>query len=204
MWVHSRYERQLADAAVGGREVRTDLSVRRLYCENPACPKQTSAEQVPGLTVRYQRRTPLLQQVVEAVDFALYGDTYGTLLVEATPRLPLTLWETPGRRPARPMAARASRRRGRLPQRIPRLPAGHRLRAPDALQRDCPVRSRRSPPPTTAACPPHSRIRNRCSPGCQRHPQKQRLLPTGTHGGCSRPCTPSPTRAAPSAACPAN
>ncbi|MFI1409840.1 transposase family protein [Streptomyces sp. NPDC020707] len=137
--VHSRYERHLADAAVGGRPVRIDLSVRRLYCENPACAKRTFAEQVEGLTVRYQRRTPLLQQVVESVgvllagrggsrmlrvidvalsrctvlsqlmrvplpplvtprvlgvdDFALYDDTYGTILVDATTRLPLTLWE---------------------------------------------------------------------------------------------------------------
>ncbi|MGW7520912.1 transposase family protein [Streptomyces sp. NPDC054796] len=72
-WIHSRYKRQLADAAVGGRPVRIDLSVRRLYCENSACPKQTFAEQVPGLTVRYQRRTPLLQQVVEAVGILLAG-----------------------------------------------------------------------------------------------------------------------------------
>ncbi|MEU0939840.1 ISL3 family transposase [Embleya sp. NPDC005971] len=138
-WSHSRYVRHLADAAVGGRPMRIDLSVRRLYCENPACPKVTFAEQVPGLTVRYQRRTPLLQRVIEEVgilqagrggarmlrvvdvalsrstvlaqlmripppplvtprvlgvdDFALYGDTYGTLLVDATTRLPLTLWE---------------------------------------------------------------------------------------------------------------
>ncbi len=99
----------------------------------------TFAGQVPGLTVRYQRRTPQLQRLVEAVgvilagrdgarmlrilnvtlsrctvlsqlmrmplppletprvlgvdDFALYRDTYGTLLVDATTRLPLTLWE---------------------------------------------------------------------------------------------------------------
>ncbi|MFI8194891.1 transposase [Streptomyces sp. NPDC085946] len=99
----------------------------------------TFAEQMPDLTVRHQRRTPLLQGVVEAVgvvlagrgetrmlrilnvtpsrctflfqlmrmplpalgtprvlgvdDFALYGDTYGTLLVDAATRLPLTLWE---------------------------------------------------------------------------------------------------------------
>ncbi|MEU2065101.1 ISL3 family transposase [Streptomyces sp. NPDC013455] len=99
----------------------------------------TFAEQVPGLTVRYQRRTPLLQHLVEAVgvvlacrggarmlrilgirlsrctvlsqlmrvplpplvtprglgvdDFALYGESYGTLLVDAETRLPLTLWE---------------------------------------------------------------------------------------------------------------
>lgn len=115
------------------------MSVRRLYCENTTCPKATFAEQVPGLSVRYQRRTPRLQGLVEDVgvvlagrggsrmlrilnirlsrvavlsqlmrvplpplvtprvlgvdDFALYGGTYGTLLVDATTRLPLTLWE---------------------------------------------------------------------------------------------------------------
>ncbi|WP_322749270.1 MULTISPECIES: transposase family protein, partial [unclassified Frankia] len=37
-WVHSRYVRHVADEAVGGRPVLIDLSVRRLYCENPACP----------------------------------------------------------------------------------------------------------------------------------------------------------------------
>ncbi|MFD9824877.1 hypothetical protein [Streptomyces violascens] len=43
-WVHSRYVRHLTDAALGGRPVRISLSVRRLYCENPACPKVTFAE----------------------------------------------------------------------------------------------------------------------------------------------------------------
>ncbi|MGW0396061.1 transposase family protein [Streptomyces sp. NPDC003042] len=47
-WIHSRYVRHLADTALGGRPVRIDLSVRRLYCENPSCPKATFAEQVPG------------------------------------------------------------------------------------------------------------------------------------------------------------
>ncbi|WP_244283323.1 ISL3 family transposase [Streptomyces flavidovirens] len=138
-WCHSRYARHLADVTLGGRPLRIELSVRRLYCENATCPKRTFAEQVPGLTVRYQRRTPQLQRLVEDVgvvlagrggsrmlrilgvtlsrytvlsqlkrvplpplevprvlgvdDFALYGDTYGTLLVDATTRLPLTLWE---------------------------------------------------------------------------------------------------------------
>lgn len=32
-------------------------------------------------------------RVLDVDDFALYGGTYGTLLVEATTRLPLTLWE---------------------------------------------------------------------------------------------------------------
>ncbi|MGP3992091.1 transposase [Streptomyces sp. 3N207] len=35
-------------------------------------------------------RTP---RVLGVDDFALYGDTYGTLLVDATTRLPLTPWE---------------------------------------------------------------------------------------------------------------
>jgi transposase len=33
--VHSRYVRHVADEAVGGRPAVIDLSVRRLYCENP-------------------------------------------------------------------------------------------------------------------------------------------------------------------------
>ncbi|MGW2818297.1 hypothetical protein [Streptomyces sp. NPDC001415] len=57
--------RHVADEAVGGRPVMIGLSVRRLYCENPDCSKQTFAEQIAGLTVRYQRRTPALQTVVE-------------------------------------------------------------------------------------------------------------------------------------------
>ncbi|MBC9719535.1 transposase family protein [Streptomyces sp. TRM66268-LWL] len=43
-WVHSRYVRHVADEAVGGRPVVIDLSVRRLYCENPACSKVTFVE----------------------------------------------------------------------------------------------------------------------------------------------------------------
>ncbi|MGW6974297.1 hypothetical protein [Streptomyces sp. NPDC054952] len=138
-WCHSRYARRLADVTLAGRPLHIDLSVRRPYCENTTCPKVTFAEQVPGRTVRYQRRTPQRQSLVEDVgvvlagrggsrmlrilnirlsrgtvlsqlmrvpfpplvtpqvlgvdDFALYGGTYGNLLVDATTRLPLTLRE---------------------------------------------------------------------------------------------------------------
>ncbi|MFI8952576.1 ISL3 family transposase [Streptomyces sp. NPDC053750] len=136
--VHSRYCRTLADVAVGGRPVLIRLSVRRLFCDAPGCGRRTFAEQVEGLTVRYQRRSPLLQHLVETAgvllagrggarllqilkaplsrtsvlfqlmrmplplaptpqvlgvdDFALYADTYGTLLVDAESRLPIELW----------------------------------------------------------------------------------------------------------------
>ncbi|WP_372411837.1 ISL3 family transposase [Streptomyces luteireticuli] len=79
-WEHSRYVRHVADEAVGGRPVVIDLSVRRLYCENPDCSRKTFAEQVDGLTVRYQRRTSALQRVVEAVGVALAGSAGARLL----------------------------------------------------------------------------------------------------------------------------
>ncbi|WP_424889053.1 hypothetical protein [Streptomyces sp. XH2] len=73
--------RHVADEAIGGRPAVIGLSVRRLYCENPACAKRTFAEQVEGLTVRYQWRTPALQAVVEAVAHALAGKAEARLLL---------------------------------------------------------------------------------------------------------------------------
>lgn len=73
--------RQVADEAVGGRPVRIELSVRRLYCENPACPKATFAEQIDGLTVRYQRRTPGQQAIIVAVATVLAGKAGSRLLL---------------------------------------------------------------------------------------------------------------------------
>ncbi|MGK3945153.1 ISL3 family transposase [Streptomyces caeruleatus] len=71
--VHSRYLRTLADVAVGGRPVLIGLSVRRLFCDSPNCTRRTFAEQVKGLTARYQRRSPLLQHLVEMAGVLLAG-----------------------------------------------------------------------------------------------------------------------------------
>jgi transposase len=71
--VHSSYQRQLADTASGGQEVFIDLRTRRFFCGNPGCRKATFAEQVPGLTTRYGRRTCTLQAVLQAVALALGG-----------------------------------------------------------------------------------------------------------------------------------
>lgn len=71
--VHSRYARTLADVAVVGRPVLIVLSVRRLFCDSADCGRRTFAEQVEGLTVRYQRRSPLLQHLVEMAGVLLAG-----------------------------------------------------------------------------------------------------------------------------------
>ena len=71
--VHSRYQRKLADTASGGQEVLIHLQARRFFCGNDACAKATFAEQVPGLTVRYGRRTCSLEGVLQAVAMALGG-----------------------------------------------------------------------------------------------------------------------------------
>jgi transposase len=71
--VHSRYERRLADAAVGGRRVVIRLRVRRLFCDDPGCARVTFAEQVPGLAARYARKTVLLAGVLQHIAVALAG-----------------------------------------------------------------------------------------------------------------------------------
>src|SRR5690348_13263482 len=71
--VHDRYWRGLADGGCGGRPVQVVLEVRRFCCGNPACEVATFAEQVPGLTSWYQRRTASLQALLEKVALALAG-----------------------------------------------------------------------------------------------------------------------------------
>src|SRR6202041_433976 len=57
----------------GGRPVEVWVSVRRLRCANPECPAATFAEQVPGVTAWYQRRTPRLRAWLETAALALAG-----------------------------------------------------------------------------------------------------------------------------------
>jgi transposase len=71
--VHSRYQRRLSDTASGCQQVLIHLAARRFFCGNHACAKGTFAEQIPGLTTRYGRRTCSLQTVLQAVALALGG-----------------------------------------------------------------------------------------------------------------------------------
>jgi hypothetical protein len=71
--VHSRYERRLTDAAIGGQPVRIRLRVRRFRCAETGCARATFAEQVDGLTTRYDRRSQLLGTMLATIGLALAG-----------------------------------------------------------------------------------------------------------------------------------
>ncbi|MER7049237.1 ISL3 family transposase [Streptomyces jumonjinensis] len=93
--VHSRYARTLADISVAGRAVGIELRVRRFFCDDAACGKRTFAEQADGLTVRYGRRTPAAQWLLERVALALGGQAGGRLTAHmAVPTSGSTLLRT--------------------------------------------------------------------------------------------------------------
>jgi transposase len=71
--VHSRYQRRLADVAVGGQELRIHLKARRFLSESSSCPRKTFAERFPELAVPYGRRTLLLRRTLETMALALGG-----------------------------------------------------------------------------------------------------------------------------------
>ncbi|MFO7166198.1 MAG: transposase family protein, partial [Mycolicibacterium hassiacum] len=78
---HSRYERRLADTAVGRQEVLIHLRVHRFRCGNDACARQTFAEQVPGLTVRYGRRSSGAGEALQAIALALGGRAFDDVIL---------------------------------------------------------------------------------------------------------------------------
>jgi transposase len=71
--VHSRYERGVDDASIGGLATLLRLRVRRFFCDNRDCPARTFVEQVRGLTARHSRRSPLLRGMLEQIGLALAG-----------------------------------------------------------------------------------------------------------------------------------
>ncbi|WP_420010339.1 transposase family protein [Streptomyces collinus] len=71
--VHSSYLRFPADVPSGGRLVVLQLRVRRFFCPQSSCARQTFAEQLPGLTRRYSRWTERLRSTLAAVGLALAG-----------------------------------------------------------------------------------------------------------------------------------
>lgn len=70
---YDRYERHLRDLPCAGRAVEIAVSVRRFACPGLACAAATFAEQVPGLTVFYQRSSRELRAWATAAAAELGG-----------------------------------------------------------------------------------------------------------------------------------
>src|SRR3954465_12675107 len=55
--VHSRYDRRPAGLPWQGRPVAVRLRARRFFCAEPACPRRTFAERLPGVARPSARRS---------------------------------------------------------------------------------------------------------------------------------------------------
>jgi transposase len=71
--VHSRYCRTPRDLPVSEHPIGLLLHVRRLFCDNPACPRRTFAERLPNLLPVRAQRTIRLTHTLQIVANALGG-----------------------------------------------------------------------------------------------------------------------------------
>jgi transposase len=78
--VHSRYERHLADLPSLRRSVSVHLWVRRFYCRNADCARQTFVERLPKLAMPFARRTCRLAAAQGQTGLALGGEASARLL----------------------------------------------------------------------------------------------------------------------------
>lgn len=78
--VHSRYERRLADLPSLGHSVSVHLRVRRFYCRNTDCARQTFVERLPKLVAPFARRTDRLAAAQGQTGLALGGEASARLL----------------------------------------------------------------------------------------------------------------------------
>lgn len=72
--VHSHYQRTLADLPLAHIPVQLHLHVRRFFCDNATCGRKTFSEPVPGLTLRYARRTTRLSAEQRHVGLEIGGE----------------------------------------------------------------------------------------------------------------------------------
>ena len=79
--VHSHYTRQLADLPWMGYAVRLKLSLRRFFCQNPACQRKIFAERLPHVVAPYARRTLRLHDLLTLIGFTAGGEA-GRKVVE--------------------------------------------------------------------------------------------------------------------------
>ena len=72
--LHSGYQRKIADLPCAGMEVRLQVEVRKLYCQNRGCPQIVFCERLSPLAAPYARRTERLLSEQRQVGFDLGGE----------------------------------------------------------------------------------------------------------------------------------
>ena len=88
--IHSRYTRRLSDLPSQGRSVQFWLRVRRFFCANRQCSRQTFAEQFPSVAPAYARRTSRQVETLCEIAFALGGRAGARLASFLS--LPVSFW----------------------------------------------------------------------------------------------------------------
>src|SRR5690349_9813939 len=78
--VHSWYQRHPADLPSFGHQVCLNLSIRRFYCPNQTCPRQTFVEPLPALLSPRARRTRRLATAQAQVGVTCGGEAGARLL----------------------------------------------------------------------------------------------------------------------------
>ncbi len=69
-FIHSQYQRRLADAPCGGRAVQLHLTVRRFSCHNPSCARVIFTERLPHLVQPRAQMTKRLREALCLLGFA--------------------------------------------------------------------------------------------------------------------------------------
>lgn len=77
---HGSYQRHPADLPSLGRAVRLDLTVRRLRCLNPSCPRRTFCLPVSSFLAPHARRTRRLAKAQQRVGLAINARAGARLL----------------------------------------------------------------------------------------------------------------------------
>ena len=78
--IHSHYERNIADLPVAGYQVIFILTIRRFFCDNRDCSRQTFTERLPAIVAHYARKTKRLAELQRRIGFSTGGEVGSRLL----------------------------------------------------------------------------------------------------------------------------
>lgn len=69
-FVHSQYQRRVADVSCGGRAIQLHLTVRRFSCHNASCRRSIFTERLPHLVQPWAQMTKRLRETLSLLGFA--------------------------------------------------------------------------------------------------------------------------------------